>query len=286
MLRNSTLTASIHCVDTKYYPIAVLLHFFQIQLEYPHDGILLAHIASTYAELCTVYIRHYTERPCHFTLQLPFSEMAGYSIGDRVEVRWKANLFDAKVIEVHSTGKVDVVYAIASSTAPLNTAQRARASTTTFTNCTTAAAARGRCCKHGGARRKVRKEEGCTATAKARGVCAKHGANGLCKFEGCTSNTHSHRSPHCSKDGGGNKKPCSVAGCTTTSAREGLCAKHGGHRDECVFGGCTNQRVGTKWHTCTTHGGRGYCAYSLECLTPALKWGGNCTKHTRSRSRK
>ena len=36
--------------------------------------------------------------------------LAGYSIGDRVEVRWQAELFDAAVIHVHSPGKVDVVY--------------------------------------------------------------------------------------------------------------------------------------------------------------------------------
>ena len=38
--------------------------------------------------------------------------MADYSIGDRVEVRWEAELFDAAVIEVHPSGKVDVVYDI------------------------------------------------------------------------------------------------------------------------------------------------------------------------------
>ena len=36
--------------------------------------------------------------------------MAEYSIGDRVEVRWQAELFAAAVIHVHSAGKVDVVY--------------------------------------------------------------------------------------------------------------------------------------------------------------------------------
>ena len=36
--------------------------------------------------------------------------MADYSIGDRVEVRWQAELLDAKVTHVHSSGKVDVVY--------------------------------------------------------------------------------------------------------------------------------------------------------------------------------
>ena len=38
--------------------------------------------------------------------------MANYSIGDRVEVRWEAELLDAAVTHVHSSGKVDVVYDI------------------------------------------------------------------------------------------------------------------------------------------------------------------------------
>ena len=38
--------------------------------------------------------------------------MSLYSIGDRVEVRWKVALFEASVIRVHSAGKVDVVYDI------------------------------------------------------------------------------------------------------------------------------------------------------------------------------
>ena len=38
--------------------------------------------------------------------------MADYSIGDWVEVRWQATLFAAKVIHVHSPGKVGAVYDI------------------------------------------------------------------------------------------------------------------------------------------------------------------------------
>ena len=29
-----------------------------------------------------------------------------------------------------------------------------------------------------------------------------------------------------------------------------------------MFGGCTNKMVSTKWKTCTTHGGKGYCKYT------------------------
>ena len=162
--------------------------------------------------------------------------------------------------------------------------------TCSFNKCTSAVRIRGRCGKHGGRSKKVCKEEGCTTLALARGVCAKHGARGTCKFEGCTTNAASG-SPHCKKHGGGKKKkPCSVAGCTTNAVRKGLCTKHSGGPGECVFGGCTNTMVSTKWKTCITHGGLGYCAYVPEgrgyvferkCWTPARKWGGNCYKHTR-----
>ena len=39
-------------------------------------------------------------------------KVADYSVGDRVEVRWKAKRFAAKVLHAHSPGKVDVVYDI------------------------------------------------------------------------------------------------------------------------------------------------------------------------------
>ena len=161
--------------------------------------------------------------------------------------------------------------------------------TCAFNNCTTAVKARGRCTKHGGGSRKDCKEEGCTARAAARGLCRKHGAYGTCKFARCTTNAYSYGSPYCSKHGGGGKrKPCSVAGCTTASALRDLCKKHGGGPGKCVFGGCTNVMKSTKRKTCHTHGGLGYCNYTEpggdillgKCLTPAIKWGGNCKKHT------
>ena len=40
----------------------------------------------------------------------PRNAMADFSIGDRVEVRWKAKPFATKVIHVHSAGKAGVVY--------------------------------------------------------------------------------------------------------------------------------------------------------------------------------
>ena len=39
-------------------------------------------------------------------------KMAGYSVGDRVEVWWQEESFEAKVVYVHSSDKADVVYAI------------------------------------------------------------------------------------------------------------------------------------------------------------------------------
>ena len=49
--------------------------------------------------------------------------MADYSIGDRVEVRWEAELLDAEVTHVHSSGKVDVVYDIDNSEGKFLTAK-------------------------------------------------------------------------------------------------------------------------------------------------------------------
>jgi len=40
----------------------------------------------------------------------PRNEMTDYSIGDRVEVRWQAKVPAAKVVHVHSAGKLDVVH--------------------------------------------------------------------------------------------------------------------------------------------------------------------------------
>eukprot|EP00729_Bicosta_minor_P007812 gene7812-biopygen12034 len=98
----------------------------------------------------------------------------------------------------------------------------------TFDDCKTYAKARGLCYRHGGGNKKVCDIEGCKTLAKARSRCGMHGAYGWCKVDGCT--TPAQRGfEHCFKHGGGKKKkPCSVAGCITTSQRKGLCGKHGG----------------------------------------------------------
>eukprot|EP00729_Bicosta_minor_P032487 gene32487-biopygen21135 len=150
----------------------------------------------------------------------------------------------------------------------------------TFNDCTTAAQTRGLCVRHGGSSSKVCGIEGCKTLAQARGRCARHGAHGWCKVDGCTTPA-APGFEHCTTHGGGKKrKPCSVAGCTTTSARKGLCWKHGGGNSECRLAGCTNQSYGFL-KTCTTHGGRGYCQHPSGCITPATKYGANCRKHTK-----
>eukprot|EP00729_Bicosta_minor_P024218 gene24218-biopygen27449 len=152
----------------------------------------------------------------------------------------------------------------------------------TFNDCTTAAHARGLCYKHGGGsmRTKVCDIDGCKTLAHARGRCVRHGAYGWCKGDGCTTPA-ARGFEHCIKHGGGTKKRrCSVAGCTTTSVRKGLCCKHGGGKDECKIAGCTNHSYGFL-KTCQKHGGRGYCQHPSGCITPATKYGANCIKHTK-----
>eukprot|EP00729_Bicosta_minor_P006421 gene6421-biopygen18847 len=150
----------------------------------------------------------------------------------------------------------------------------------TFNDCTTAAQTRGLCVRHGGGRTKVCDIEGCKTLAQARGCCTRHGAYGWCKGDGCTTPA-APGFEHCIAHGGGKKKkPCSVAGCTTTSARKGLCCKHGGGKKECRIAGCTSQSYGFL-KTCQKHGGSGYCQHPSGCITPATKYGANCTKHTK-----
>eukprot|EP00729_Bicosta_minor_P006349 gene6349-biopygen21846 len=150
----------------------------------------------------------------------------------------------------------------------------------TFNDCTTAAKSRGFCARHGGGRTKVCVIEGCKTIEVARSRCVRHGAHGWCKADGC-STPAARGFEHCAAHGGGKKnKPCSVAGCTTTSALKGLCCKHGGRKEECRIAGCTNQSYGSL-KTCKTHGGAGYCQHPSGCITPATKYGANCMKHTK-----
>ena len=106
--------------------------------------------------------------------------------------------------------------------------------------CTTTSVRMGLCWKHG--RTKVCRLEGCATSAMARDLCCKYGAYGWCKVDGC-STPAARGFEHCIKHGGGKKKPCSVAGCTTTCIRKGLCWKHGGRGGECRIAGCTTISV-------------------------------------------
>eukprot|EP00729_Bicosta_minor_P032989 gene32989-biopygen17644 len=151
-----------------------------------------------------------------------------------------------------------------------------------FGNCNTAAQSKGRCVRHGGSTKKECKVKDCNTLAQARGLCSKHGAHGTCATKGCTTNAQAG-SKHCSKHGGRKNTPCSVAGCTTTSVRKGLCVKHGGGPGQCYAGNCTNVIVGM-WKTCAAHGGHGECAHPSGCRYPVLartkKDGrGFCKKH-------
>eukprot|EP00729_Bicosta_minor_P032672 gene32672-biopygen26479 len=150
----------------------------------------------------------------------------------------------------------------------------------TFDDCKTYAEARGLCGRHGGGRTKVCDIESCKTLAVARSRCARHGAFGWCKVDEC-STPAARGFEHCFKHGGGKKKkPCSVAGCTTGVQSKGLCCKHGGGPKECRIAGCTNQIYGFL-KTCKTHGGSAYCQHPSGCITPATKYGANCTKHTK-----
>ena len=63
------------------------------------------------------------------------------------------------------------------------------------------------------------------STQSSRGVRAKQGAYTTCTWDECAASTKPGPS-HCGKpDGGGKKKPCSVAGCTTAPKTQGSLLK-------------------------------------------------------------
>eukprot|EP00729_Bicosta_minor_P033009 gene33009-biopygen27662 len=158
--------------------------------------------------------------------------------------------------------------------------------TCSASDCSNGVVARGLCYAHGA--RGFCSTGGCNSGAVKDGLCEKHGANGFCthgafgwcKVDGCTTPAR-QGFEHCVAHGGGKKKkPCSVAGCTTTSSARGLCGKHGGGNGECLIAGCTNRMYGFL-KTCRKHGGSGYCQHPSGCIGPATKYGANCTKHTK-----
>ena len=126
-------------------------------------------------------------------------EMADYSIGDRVEVRWQVELFDAAVIHMHSSDTVDVKYDIDGSVGAFLTVKEhglkllggegkmrgKKKRVCVLDGCPHIADRKGQLCsKHGSSPCSV---DGCSTKAHARGLCFKHGANGECLREGCTT---------------------------------------------------------------------------------------------------
>ena len=73
-----------------------------------HDSRQLA-----YAALLPIFCSFiYLFPNCRPKMAEMYHKMAGYSIDDRLDVRWQTKPFYAAVINVHSPGKVDVVYDI------------------------------------------------------------------------------------------------------------------------------------------------------------------------------
>ena len=165
--------------------------------------------------------------------------MADYSIGDRVEVRWQAELFGAEVIHVHSPGNVDVVYDIDGSVGIFLTAK-----------------------EHG---------------LKLLGDEEKKGGGGkkkkVCVVDGC-SNEARRKGQLCQTHGG---KPCSVDGCSTNARARGMCQKHGGGLGECLREGCTTPAM-KKGRLCSKHTVKLSCA-DPDCETPQILGKFVCIKH-------
>lgn len=100
-----------------------------------------------------------------------------------------------------------------------------------FGNCKTVAVGKERRSKHGGQskneckkinQRRTRPQHSCCSTLPLlQAWCVWNLQNQRMRHH------HNSGSQHCSKHGRRKAKPCSVVGCTTTSRRKGLCARHG-----------------------------------------------------------
>ena len=189
--------------------------------------------------------------------------MADYSIGDRVEVKWQAELFDAAVTKVRLSGKVDVKYDIDGSAGIFLTAKDhglkllgneeknggggKKKKVCSVGGCSNKVQVRGLCDHH---RRKPCSVDGCTTKAKARGLCQKHGGGlGECLREGCT---------------------------TPAVKKGGLCGKHRVKRS-CADLDCDTPQVLGRF-VCIKHGAYGYCTTDA-CANGAFTTRGKCMKH-------
>ena len=108
--------------------------------------------------------------------------MSGYSIGDRVDVRWNDVLYPGNVIKLHSAGEVDVVYEINNTVGVFLTAKEhglklvpEKVKVCLVDHCSNQSEARGLCGKHG---RRPCLIEGCATKAMARGLCTNHEGKG------------------------------------------------------------------------------------------------------------
>ena len=150
--------------------------------------------------------------------------------------------------------------------------------TCSFKKCTSAVAARGRCGKHGGSRGEMCKDEGCTTRAL--------GAHGTCKFAGCSTNATS-TSPYCANKalerkavprGGMHHLRCTQGSLRKTRRRSGRMHFRRRHQptDGKHVAYLHNARRQRVLNILEEAGG----VLACKCLSPALKWGGNCYKHT------
>ena len=217
--------------------------------------------------------------PPHLCLVLPLWTV--YLIGDRVKVLWKDALYGATVIKVHPIGKVDVVYDVDGTVGAFLTAAAHGLKKVA------PAKKKG---KRGGRGRAAASASSASASSPLPAgvveetVAHRADRDGLveynartCQFDGCT--TRARRGfQHCTKHGGGNKKTCSVSGCSDTARSRGLCGTHSTHR-KCWIAECTSKSV-SKLKLCTKHGGFGFCAHPSGCDSPASKARGNCYRHT------
>ena len=224
--------------------------------------------------------------------------MAHHSIGDRVEVRWKAGLFAAKVAHVHPTGQVDAVYDIDGSVGICLTVEQhglrllkgggtRPKKACVVDGCPRKAYCKGQLCmKHGGTPCSV---DGCTSKAIARGLCKKHRVHlGECLREGCTTpaqkggslwcSTHTAKPPCtdpdcespqilgkfvCVKHGANGN--CTTDGCPSNAAtRRGKCHKHDSKTVACSVEGCNTN--GNARGLCRKHGTKKICSFN-NCTT-------------------
>ena len=198
-------------------------------------------------------------------------EKNNFAVGDRVRVRWKDALYDAKVIKLRPNGEVAVVYDVDSTVgdflsaaehglnklpelsppppATLKMVKGSQKNTVcSVAGCPDKARTRGLCSVHC---IRLCSVEGCSTNEKARGLCAKHGARGKCLIDNCSANAQHKGS---------------------------FCGRHGGKDGFCTTPGCeTPRRQGS--NVCVKHGANGICTVS-GCNTSALYGKAVCSKHS------